>query len=99
MGACAQQLALPLALVAACLQVSDGVRIYPAYNDVAAHPDVRGGRYATHHADFATFGNRSRWATCVLGEGHALPLPTAGCTRVPIMNRSFGHDAWRGVVL
>ena len=48
-----------LLLVAA----AGGVRIYPSFNDVSAHPDVAGRRYGAPHPDFASFGNRSRWAT------------------------------------
>ena len=59
----ALQLALHLYSFAALPKAAHAPRIYPDYNDVSAHPDVRGARYGTTHMDFASFGNRSRWAT------------------------------------
>ena len=35
--------------------------VYPAYNDVTAHPDA--ARYSTARVSFDSFGNRTRWAT------------------------------------
>jgi hypothetical protein len=59
------QLRLPglLLLLLNLLRAHRSPTIYPAYNSVADHPDVRGGRYATPHIDFRSFGNRSRFAT------------------------------------
>ena len=52
-----------LLLVLAPPPAARGATVYPQFNDVSAHPDVVGGRYALPHISFRSFGNRSRFAT------------------------------------